>query len=89
MDIPNLLRQAASCHQSGNLAEAGRLYAELLRAQPDNFTARQLLALLCFQEGRDREALEEITIHPVVSLRSLEFLKHWSLPQHQSSRIHP
>jgi len=42
------------------LAEAGRLYEEILGHEPKNFAARQLLALVRFQEGRDQDALNQI-----------------------------
>ena len=60
MDVQSLFQQAIGFHQSGKLAEAGRLYGEILAREPANFSARQLLALLRFQEGRDAEALNEI-----------------------------
>jgi len=61
MNVPSLLRQAVGFHQSGNPAEARRLYGEVLVREPQNFLARQLLAMLHLQEGRAREALSEIT----------------------------
>ena len=60
MDIPSLFQSAIGFHQGGNLAEAARLYGEILDHEPKNFTAHQLLALVRFQEGRDQEALAQI-----------------------------
>ena len=60
-DLQSLFQQAIGFHQSGKPAEAARLYGEILAREPGNFPARQLLALLRFQEGRDGEALNEIT----------------------------
>ncbi len=60
MDAQSLFRQAVAFHQSGKLAEAGRLYGEILEQEPKNSTARQLLALVRLQEGRDGDALAEI-----------------------------
>jgi protein O-GlcNAc transferase len=60
MDIQSLFRQAIGFHQGGNLAEAGRLYGEILGHEPKNFAALQLLALVRFQEGRDQDALNQI-----------------------------
>ena len=60
MDIQSLFQQAIGFHQGGKLGEAGRLYGKILDHEPKNFAARQLLALIRFQEGRDQEALTEI-----------------------------
>jgi protein O-GlcNAc transferase len=60
MDIQSLFQRAIGFHQGGNLAEAGRLYGEILDLEPKNFAARQLLALVRFQEGRDQDALNQI-----------------------------
>jgi len=60
MDVPTLFQRAIGFHQGGNLGEAGRLYGEILDREPKNFAARQLLALLRFQEGRDQDALNQI-----------------------------
>lgn len=61
MDIAALLRQAIGFHQAGNLAEAGRVYGEILAREHQNFAARQFLALVRLEEGRNQEALTEIT----------------------------
>jgi protein O-GlcNAc transferase len=60
MDIQSLFQRAIGFHQGGNLAEAGRLYGEILDHEPKNFAARQLLALVRFQEGHDQDALDQI-----------------------------
>jgi predicted O-linked N-acetylglucosamine transferase (SPINDLY family) len=60
MDVAALFREAIGLHQAGNLAQAGRLYGQILAREPGNFAGRQLLALVRFQQGRDQEALTEI-----------------------------
>src|ERR1700733_3836949 len=60
MDIQSFCQRAIGFHQGGSLAEAGRLYGEILDHEPKNFAARQLLALVRFQEGRDQDALDQI-----------------------------
>jgi len=52
----NLLDAALRFHQAGNLAEAGRLYSEILRADPRHLEALYRLALLQFQSGRFAES---------------------------------
>jgi tetratricopeptide (TPR) repeat protein len=47
-----LLETAVRLQQSGNLAEAGRLYSDILRADPRNLEALYRLALLHLQSGR-------------------------------------
>ena len=47
-----LLDAALQAHRTGNLAEAGRLYSEILRADPRHLEALYRFALLHFQIGR-------------------------------------
>ena len=60
LDLSQLLEQAVALHQRGQLAEAERLYRQVLNARADNFEARHLLGLLRYQQGRNREALDLI-----------------------------
>jgi predicted O-linked N-acetylglucosamine transferase (SPINDLY family) len=59
-----LLDAALQSHRAGNLAEAGRLYSEILRADPRHLEALYRFALLHFQIGRfaDSERLFEVAI---------------------------
>src|SRR5207302_3342730 len=51
-----LLREALQLHQAGNLAEAARLYGEVVRANPRHFGALCLLAFAHIQSRRLEEA---------------------------------
>jgi predicted O-linked N-acetylglucosamine transferase (SPINDLY family) len=57
MNPDGLLRQALAFHQIGNLAEAERLYLELMRAAPQDASAPHFLGVIRAQQGRNREAL--------------------------------
>jgi predicted O-linked N-acetylglucosamine transferase (SPINDLY family) len=59
-----LLDAALQAHRAGNLAEAGRLYSEILRADPRHLEALYRFGLLHFQIGRfaDSERLFEVAI---------------------------
>jgi predicted O-linked N-acetylglucosamine transferase (SPINDLY family) len=52
-----LLQQALALHQTGNLAEAERLYLQLMQAAPRDASAPHLLGVVRAQQGRNREAL--------------------------------
>jgi len=52
-----LLQQALAHHQSGNLAEAERLYRQLMLAAPKDAGAPHYLGVIRAQQGRNREAL--------------------------------
>src|ERR1700693_3627320 len=60
MNLRLLCDQAVRIHREGNLAEAERLYLQILAADPTIFTARHLLGVVRFQQGRNTEALELI-----------------------------
>ncbi|HMI95545.1 MAG TPA: tetratricopeptide repeat protein, partial [Micropepsaceae bacterium] len=51
-----LLQSAVRAHQAGNLAEAARLYGEVLRANPRHFPAMYAIGFLHYQVGRFEEA---------------------------------
>jgi len=51
-----LLQSAVRAHQAGNLAEAARLYSEVLRANPRHFPAMYAMGFLHYQIGRFEEA---------------------------------
>src|SRR5262245_26562215 len=51
-----LLQNAQRLHQAGNLAEAARLYGEVLRINPNQFEARYALGVLYYQSSRFQEA---------------------------------
>jgi tetratricopeptide (TPR) repeat protein len=54
------LDQAVGLHGEGRLAEAERLYVQLLAAEPNQLDARHMLGVLRAQQGRNLEALELI-----------------------------
>ena len=56
MDFYQLLDQAIKLHASGDLTAAERLYANILSADPSNFTALHFLGVLRAQQGRNSEA---------------------------------
>ena len=57
MNPEGILRQALTFHQTGNLAEAERLYQQLMRAVPEDANAPHFLGVVRAQQGRNREAL--------------------------------
>ena len=65
-DLP--FQNAVSAHREGNLSEAARLYADILRLNPGHFPALFSLGYLNFQTGRfaeaDRLLSEALRLHP-------------------------
>src|SRR5437588_555625 len=55
-----IVRGAKRHHRGGNLAEAERLYRQVLAREPENAEALHYLGLLEQQRGRSAEALELI-----------------------------
>lgn len=64
-------QHAVGLHQQGRLAEAERLYDEILRAQPNSFSALYMLGLAAFQSGAPQRGVEltarAIAINPNVA----------------------
>jgi tetratricopeptide (TPR) repeat protein len=55
--LQQTLQQAVQLHRAGQLAEAERLYAQLLSQQPQMFEALHLMGLVRLQQNRPREAI--------------------------------
>src|SRR5262245_3528228 len=55
-----MLATAVGLHQQGRLADAEKLYRNILRAKPKHFEARHLFGILRSQQGRAKEALDLI-----------------------------
>src|SRR5262249_21305931 len=85
-DLSRLLDQAIFVHQRGRLAEAERLYLNILEVQPDHFDALLLLGVIRHQQGRDAEALgltgSSLTKNP----RSAEALSNYGSVLEQLGR---
>lgn len=60
MNPQSVLSQAIAFHQSGNLADAERLYLQLMAAAPREAAPPHLLGVVRAQQGRNSEALELI-----------------------------
>jgi predicted O-linked N-acetylglucosamine transferase (SPINDLY family) len=58
MDPRAVLSQAIAFHQTGKLADAERLYLQLMVAEPREPTAHHMLGVVRAQQGRNDEALE-------------------------------
>jgi protein O-GlcNAc transferase len=58
MDPRAVLDQAIAFHQTGTLADAERLYLQLMTADSRDPTARHMLGVVRAQQGRNGEALE-------------------------------
>jgi protein O-GlcNAc transferase len=59
--LEQLLGRAIELHQSGQLADAERLYRQVLNARPDHVEGKHLFGILRSQQGRHREALDLIS----------------------------
>ena len=77
--IPQLFAQAAAHHQAGRIAEAQRLYRQILRRDPNHADALHLLSLLAHSTGHTRAAIELIERAIGVSPRVAEFYVNYGL----------
>lgn len=57
LSLSEAIAQAVALHQRGQLAEAEKLYAAVLKAKPDQFDALRLTGVLRYQQGRFADAL--------------------------------
>lgn len=59
--MAELLEQALSLHQAGDLAKAQPMYESLLALNPDHHVVMHLLGVLMHQQGKSREAIALLT----------------------------
>jgi tetratricopeptide (TPR) repeat protein len=59
--IEDALQLAQSHHTNGNFIIADMTYRDILRTDPDHFPTVYFMAVLCFQRGQLKEALEYAT----------------------------
>lgn len=57
-DAEQRFAQALALHQRGQLAEAERLYRQVLTRHPDHLDALNLLGVLALQSGRNQETID-------------------------------
>src|SRR5215218_8251244 len=85
-DLSKIFERAVGCHQSGQFAEAERLYRKVVRARPDHFEAQYLFALLYFQQNRNTDAVTAIGAALRVKPDWVEALLLQGLIRHRSGR---
>jgi len=56
----SLFAEGLAHHRAGRLAEAERIYNQILAAQPDHFDSRHLLGAIFLQRGSPAQALNQI-----------------------------
>lgn len=57
-----MLTQGLALHQAGRLAEAERIYSQILALDPDQFDARHLLGFIFHQRGDSAQAVHHIDL---------------------------
>ncbi len=72
----HLIQNARRAHQAGNLAEAARLYGEILRADPKHFEALAQLGAIQFENRRYQEAQHLFAEAAKIDGRSPELFFH-------------
>lgn len=60
LNITSWLVEAFTSHQAGRLADAERLYRQILTAQPDHSDSLYLLGVISYQRGDYAQALDQI-----------------------------
>ena len=62
MDLQFLCDQATALHRQGDVAQAERLYRQVLDRDPANFIANYFFGVMRFQQGQNEDALRLVTI---------------------------
>ena len=81
------LEKAHAAHVKGALAQAEKLYKEILKLHPDSFEVLHRLGILSHQRGRLTEALRYLVAALRRNAGSVEVLSDCGLVQHMLGRI--
>src|ERR1700688_3756969 len=60
--VASLLTQGLALHQAGRLAEAEKIYRQILAIDPDQFDSRHLLGFIFHQRGDSARAVHHIDL---------------------------
>jgi protein O-GlcNAc transferase len=77
MNPQAVLSQAIAFHEIGKLADAERLYLQLMATEPQEATSRHLLGVVRAQQGRTGEALELIGAALKIAPETPEILSNY------------
>ena len=66
------MEAAVQFHQQGDWDRAGTLYAQVLRAAPDNADAWHLSGVMALQLGRAQQAVEQISFALQLAPRNVD-----------------
>ena len=61
-ELASAFSHAVALHQAGRLAEAEKIYRQLLKAQPRHFDSLHLLGVIYHQRGNHAEAVRQIDV---------------------------
>lgn len=81
------LDRAIGHHQAGQLAEAERLYADILRTNPGDFDAKHLLGVIRYQQGRCSDAIDLIAAALKIYPDSARALSNYGLVLSELGRL--
>jgi tetratricopeptide (TPR) repeat protein len=58
--VTSLLAEALALHQAGRLADAEKIYNQILATEPDHFDCLHLLGVIFYQRGHHEDAVRQI-----------------------------
>jgi tetratricopeptide (TPR) repeat protein len=85
-NLAQALAQAVTLHRQGDLAQAEKIYARILKVRRDHFDALHLLGLLKHQTGKTGEAYRLISAALAVNPRSADARANLGLVLHALKR---
>ena len=59
-EVTSLFAEGLALHQAGRLADAEKIYKQILAMQPDHFDSLHLLGVIFHQRGNHAEAVHQI-----------------------------
>jgi predicted O-linked N-acetylglucosamine transferase (SPINDLY family) len=84
--IARMISQGAALHRAGRLADAERIYRDVLRIQPDHVAALNLMAAICIERGQREEVVSLLDRSLGIDPRQVEVAVELGNAQHELGR---
>jgi tetratricopeptide (TPR) repeat protein len=86
-DVTSLAAEALALHQAGRLADAEKIYNQILATQPDHFDSLHLLGLILHQRGHHAAAVRQIDFALKISPDNILALNNRGIALHRLKRF--
>src|SRR5438034_11448980 len=87
LELASAFRQAQALHQAGRLAEAEKIYGQILKVEPKHADSLHLLGAVYYQRGNHAAAVRQIDLSLKVNSKNAHALNNRGLALQELKRL--